>query len=78
MSHVAHELPQKFPDKVDKIHDLKINNAHFAKLMDAYHELNHKIHRIEARGSDRSDAAMEELKKQRVQLLDELSVILEE
>ena len=27
MSHVPHELAEEFPESVDKIHDLKINDA---------------------------------------------------
>lgn len=76
MSHVEHELSEKFPDKTDQIHDLKMNDGHFSRLFDEYHELNRKIHRIEARGTDRSDDFMEDLKKQRIVLLDELSGML--
>ncbi len=76
MSHVQHELVQKFPEKKEKIHDLKMNNAHFARLFDEYHELNRRVHRIEARGTDRTDETMEDLKKQRILLLDELTNML--
>ena len=27
MSHVPHELHEEFPDKVDRIHELKVENA---------------------------------------------------
>lgn len=76
MSHVAHELSDKFPDMTDKIHEMKMNDGHFSRLFDEYHELNRKIHRIESRGTDRSDDFMEDLKKQRIVLLDELSGML--
>ncbi len=47
MSHVPHELAEEFPDSQAKIHDLKLNNAHFSKLADEYHNLNREIHGIE-------------------------------
>ena len=40
MSHVPHELPEEFPDKVAIMHDLKFNDAHFQRLSDEYHKLN--------------------------------------
>jgi len=76
MTHVEHELAQKYPEKTDKIHDLKMNNAHFSKLFDEYHDLNRRIHRIEGRGTDRTDETMEDLKKQRIILLDQLTEML--
>ncbi|PHR60589.1 MAG: hypothetical protein COA47_07460 [Robiginitomaculum sp.] len=77
MSHVQHELVQKFPEKKEQIHNLKMNDSHFARLFDEYHELNRRVHRIESRGTDRSDETMEDIKKQRIILLDELINILE-
>lgn len=76
MSHVPHELAEEFPDAADKIHDLKMNNAHFAKLADAYHEVNREIHRIEAEIETPSDAYSEELKKKRLALKDEVASFL--
>ena len=32
MSHTPHELAAEFPEAVDKIHDLKTSNPHFARL----------------------------------------------
>ncbi len=77
MSHVQHELAQKFPQKTDLIHKLKTTNAHFSRLFDDYHELNRRIHRIEARGTDRSRELMKELKLERIRLLDELTAMLD-
>ncbi len=77
MTHVQHELAQKFPDKADRIHELKLGNTHFARLFDEYHELNRRVHRIETRGTDRSHAMMKELKLHRITLLDELTTMIE-
>ncbi|MEW5964158.1 MAG: DUF465 domain-containing protein [Pseudomonadota bacterium] len=76
MSHVPHELAEQFPELKDKIHDLKVSNAHFARLAEDYHELNREIHRVEANGIDMDDAAFETLKKRRLVMLDEISRLL--
>lgn len=76
MSHTPHELHEMFPDKVDAIHRLKLENAHFAKLADQYHEVNRAIHRIESEVEPTSDAHAEELKKQRLVLSDEITSML--
>ncbi|PHS28761.1 MAG: hypothetical protein COA84_00810 [Robiginitomaculum sp.] len=76
MSHVQHELAQKFPEKTDRIHALKTGDAHFSRLFDEYHDLNRHIHRIESRGTDRSREMMKELKLQRITLLDKLTAML--
>ena len=76
MSHVAHELHQEFPEQAEKISALKVNNAHFARLADHYHSTNLEIHRIESEVSPASDEALEDLKKQRLQLKDEIALLL--
>lgn len=76
MSHVPHELADEFPNAAEKIHELKLSDAHFAKLADAYHEVNREIHRIEAEVEATSDAYAEELKKKRLALKDEVASFL--
>lgn len=72
MSHVPHELADEFPEYRDALHRLKTSNAHFAKLADRYHEVNREIHRHEAAGGDIADEALEDMKKERLRLMDEL------
>lgn len=76
MSHVPHELADEFPEMKERIHALKVANAHFARLADEYHTLNREIHRVEAAGVNVDDAAFEDLKKQRLVLKDELFSLL--
>ncbi len=78
MSHVPHEIPDEFPEYKNKIHDLKINNGHFSRLFDEYHELNREIHRIEAAGINTSDEEFESLKLVRLRLKDEIYEMLHE
>lgn len=76
MSHTPHELRDEFPDAHDVLHDLKASNAHFAMLAERYHSVNREIHRIEAEVDAASDARAEELKKQRLKLLDEIAILV--
>lgn len=76
MSHVPHELHEEFPEHADALHTLKTDNAHFAKLSDEYHTINREIHRIETEVEAASDEALEDMKKQRLQLKDEIAAML--
>lgn len=73
MSHDPHALLEEFPDHADRIHELKANDAHFARIADRYHELNHEIIRIESGLEPTSDEVLEDFKKQRLHLLDEIA-----
>jgi uncharacterized protein YdcH (DUF465 family) len=76
MSHVPHELAEEFPDQTDRIHDLKMSNAHFARLADEYHEVNRAIHRAETRVEPISDEAEQDLRRKRLHLKDEIAGML--
>lgn len=76
MSHVPHDLHAEFPDDADLLHRLKISDAHFRKVADRHHDVNREIHRIEAEIEPASDHALEDLKKQRLALLDEVATML--
>ena len=76
MSHVPHELAEEFPDQTDRIHDLKMSNAHFARLADEYHEVNRAIHRAETRVEPISDEAEQDLRRKRLHLKDEIAAML--
>lgn len=76
MSHVPHELAEEFPSKVDRLHELKMSNAHFAKLFDEYHVVNREIHRIETEVEPASDERSIDLRKQRMVLKDEIAGML--
>jgi len=76
MSHVPHELHEEFPLAGALIHQLKLSDPHFARQSDRYHEINREIHRIESEVAPASDRHLEELKKQRLGLLDEIAQLL--
>jgi uncharacterized protein YdcH (DUF465 family) len=76
MTHVSHELHEEFPAEAEILHELKVSDPHFAKLADHYHEINREIHRIEAGIEAASDARTEDLKKERLSILDQVSVMI--
>lgn len=67
-----HDIGSEFPELKDKIHILKTENAHFARLFDAYHDIDREVARIEAEIEPASDAYAEECKKKRLALKDEI------
>ena len=71
-----HDLVHEFPQFRDKIHQLKMSNAHFAKLFTAYHEVDHEVHRIETRAVNTSDDHLENRKRERLHLKDQLFQML--
>ncbi len=71
-----HDLVHEFPEHKERIHQLKMDNAHFAKQFDAYHEVNNSIEVLENNESPVTDEALEDLKKQRLALKDELYAML--
>lgn len=71
-----HSLVQELPEHKDRIHELKMSNAHFARLFDKYHEVDHEIVRIEDGVEVSDDNYLEQRKKERLALKDELFAML--
>lgn len=67
-----HDLHHEFPEHHDRIHELKIGNAHFARMFDDYHHVNREVRRIEEGVENTSDEYLENLKKKRLSLKDQL------
>lgn len=76
MSIEAHDLHHEFPDMKDQIRNLKMNDRHFARLFDEYHDIDHTVRRIEEQKEAASDERLEGLKVRRLQLKDELYSML--
>ena len=72
-----HDLIHELPEYKDKIHELKTSDAHFARLFDEYHEVDHEIHRIEEGNETPADDYVEERKKLRLNLKDQLLAMLQ-
>jgi uncharacterized protein YdcH (DUF465 family) len=67
-----HDLHQDFPEMTDAIHALKTGNAHFAKQLESYNRLTGKVEDLEEHDMPVADFTIEDMKKQRVKLKDEL------
>jgi uncharacterized protein YdcH (DUF465 family) len=72
MSHTPHELHEEFPELADRIHELKLSDAHFAKLAEEYHEINRAVHRAETNVEPIEELTETEMRKKRAHLKDEL------
>ncbi|ARU54933.1 MAG: DUF465 domain-containing protein [Pseudomonadales bacterium] len=71
-----HDLHHEFPEMADEIHELKTSNAHFAKLFDQYHNVDQQVRRIETGVENTSDEFLEQVKKERLNLKDQLFQML--
>lgn len=67
-----HGLNQDFPEYRSAIHELRLKDAHFARLFDEYHQIDQEIRRIEQQIETPSDQYIEQRKLRRVHLKDEL------
>ncbi|HMO09257.1 MAG TPA: DUF465 domain-containing protein [Paracoccaceae bacterium] len=70
MSHTPHELAEDFPGAADRIRALVAADAHFARLVGEYHEVNRAVHRAETRVEPVSDHAETEMRARRSRLKD--------
>jgi len=71
-----HDLLHELPEYKDKIHELKMNDNHFAKMFEKYHEIDHEIHRIEQGVENTADEYLESKKKERLLLKDQMYKML--
>lgn len=71
-----HDLQNEFPEMVDAIAALKGSNALFTRLYATYNRLTGKVEDLEAHDMPVADFTLEDMKKQRVKLKDDLYQIL--
>ncbi len=71
-----HDLHHEFPEFNDEIHHLKMNDNHFARLFNEYHEIDKEVNRIEQGIENTSDDYLDTRKKQRLLLKDQLFIII--
>lgn len=72
MSNTPHDLLEEFPAEATRISALKETDAHFARLVEEYHEVNRAVHRAETRVEPMSDEHETELRKKRAALKDQI------
>lgn len=71
-----HDLVREFPEHRETIHDLKMNDRHFARLFEEYNELDKEVRQVEMAGGTVSDEHMEGLKLNRLNLKDQLYAMI--
>lgn len=76
MSDQGHDFLSEFPADREVLHALKTDDAEFRRMSGRYHELNKEIHRIEVGIEASSDERVEELKKERLALLDDVAALI--
>ena len=67
-----HDLINELPEHRERIHQLKTSDERFAKLFYEYHEVDDQVLRMEEGIETPSDDVLEELKKKRLYLKDQL------
>lgn len=72
-----HDLVRELPEYRDKIHEMKMENGHFSRLFDEYHDVDREVRRIEQEIETPSDEYTEELKKKRLFIKDQLFSMLQ-
>lgn len=73
-----HDLQHEFPEYHDLIEELKTSDSRFSRLFDRYHEVDREIRKIETGEETCPDEYLEERKKERLHLKDEVFSLLKE
>lgn len=76
MSEAGHDLHALFPDHGPALHALKLGSSNFRQLAEEHHDLQSQIQRTEAGLAAVPDDEMEELKKRRLFILDEIAALI--
>ncbi|MCB1877164.1 MAG: DUF465 domain-containing protein [Chromatiales bacterium] len=71
-----HDLIHEFPEYESKIRELVANDSQFADLMKRYDALDARVRELEEQAQPVADETMEDLKKERLMLKDELYTML--
>ena len=69
---LSHAINREFPELADKVARLKGSNAHFTRLLHEHDDLDVQITKDETGVAPMADKALEDLKKRRLHLKDEL------
>lgn len=71
-----HDLGQELPEHAQTIHRLRGANAQFAKLFEDYNEIDREVCRIEQHLVSCPDILLQDFKKKRLALKDELFAMI--
>ncbi|MDB5893233.1 MAG: GTP-binding protein [Rhodoferax sp.] len=76
MELLNHDLAHEFPHLVGKMRSLKLSSSRFLHLFNDYDTVNNNITKIEQDGSAIADDALENMKKQRLKIKDDIYQML--
>ncbi|MGH1461524.1 MAG: YdcH family protein [Neptuniibacter sp.] len=71
-----HDLIHEFPEHRERIREMKMQDAHFSRLFDEYHEVTKTVEKMEAEIEPVCTQTEEEIKFKRLKLKDELYSML--
>ncbi len=74
----SHDLLHEFPELNDRINQLRAKDPVFAQRMQEYDALDKRVRELEELAQPVADETMEDLKKERLRLKDELYALLRE
>ena len=70
------DLNHAFPNHIEAMREMRTGNGHFAKLYDTYLSVEKELHKIANEAETPEDAFVEQLKKKRLALKDEMLAML--
>ncbi|BDT67663.1 hypothetical protein os1_18410 [Comamonadaceae bacterium OS-1] len=76
MELLNHDLAHEFPQLVGKMRALKLSSSRFLHLFNDYDTVNHAITKIEQDGNAIGDVEMEDMKKKRLKIKDDIYQML--
>lgn len=68
-----HAIHEEFPADAEIIHELKVSDAHFARLLDEYDAINDEVAGAESLVHPTSEEHEHELRRKRAHLKDEIA-----
>ncbi|WBU62887.1 YdcH family protein [Paracoccus aerodenitrificans] len=69
----SHAIHEEFPNDAGIIHDLKVSDKHFARLLDEYDAVNDEVAAAETNVKPTSQDHETELRRKRAHLKDEIA-----
>ncbi len=76
MELLNHDLAHEFPHLIGKMRSLKLSSSRFLHLFNDYDQVNNEITKIEQDGSAIADEALENMKKKRLKIKDDIHQML--
>ncbi len=76
MSIVHHDLIHELPEYRERIHTLKMSNAHFSRLFEEYHDVTKEVERMESLSEPVCSETENARKAKRLHLKDQLFSML--